>query len=188
MIEFNEERHEYKVNGKVLPSVSKICDLILGSSYDGVPKHVLDQAAEFGTTVHLAIELYNNTGIKRDDLTLLQTHCLDQYLKISKDIKPIQSEVIGHYEGYYAGTFDLIGEENGEIFIYDYKTTYALDKERVALQLSLYRLMFGWDKVKGIKAIWLPKKRNGKVVELESWDKEELINEVVRVCTKEPSH
>jgi hypothetical protein len=174
---FDAETHQYHLNGKALPSVSEMCNLILGSSYDGIPKHILEQAANFGTAVHEAIEDWNENGVIRT-LPPQQAHCLNEWIKLKGDIQVISSEIKGHYEGLFAGTFDMVGIENGKRYLYDFKTTSKFMDEKFALQLSLYRLIYGWDEIDGLKIVWLPKRSYGRIVDVKCWDKSELLNAV----------
>lgn len=180
---FDEKEHKYFLDGKELPSVSVICNLILGQTYEGVPEFVLKKAAEFGTKVHSAIELYCTTDLIPWDLTIMQEHCFNEFLRLSVGYKGIENEFMGHYEDKFAGTIDWVVEKDG-ITIIDFKTTSEYHKERVRLQLSLYRLIWGWDKVTRLMCMWLPKGGQGQLYEVESWDKEELLKEVDK-CIKE---
>ena len=47
---YNSEFHTYKLNGKIIPSVTS---LLNDGSYDNVDKDILERAANIGRTVHL---------------------------------------------------------------------------------------------------------------------------------------
>lgn len=54
-VEFDSEWHSYKLNGKILPSVTS---LLADDTYDNVDKKVLQYAQDKGTIVHKEIEDY----------------------------------------------------------------------------------------------------------------------------------
>lgn len=181
MIEFIEETHTYLVNGMIVPSVSQILrSTLFSKQYEGVPKFRLEQAAQFGTNVHKAIE----TDVT-DDLSLVEKLCYDEWIKIKNknNISVIAQEQVVHYEDKYCGTFDGLFEIDGKIYLNDFKTTYKLDKEYLSWQLSFYKLAYEnmYDKkIDGLVAVWLPKKRIGEFVEIEIKSKEEVLELVDR--------
>lgn len=71
VIEFNEEQHEYRVNGERWPSVTQVLDPLL--ELDGIPKDILEAAGRFGNHVHQACHLW--------DLGQLDEDALDPHLK-----------------------------------------------------------------------------------------------------------
>ena len=167
------------MDGIVTPSVSKILRTVLfPKQYDNVPRHILENAAQFGTNVHKAIELDNREG-----LTQVEEACYDQWLKIREkhNINVLSQEEIVHYEGMYCGTFDGLFEIDGKMYLNDFKTTYKLDKEYVSWQLSFYKVAYEnmYDKeIDGLVAVWLPKKRLGEFVEIETKTKEQVLEVV----------
>lgn len=50
---YNEEWHTYRINGKIVPSVTQ---LLNDGSYDNVDKKILEKAAKRGTLIHKEIE------------------------------------------------------------------------------------------------------------------------------------
>lgn len=175
MLKFNEILHEYQLNGERLPSVSEILNTVLGSPYGSVPQHILDNAAEWGTTVHKAIEtdfILALNEIQERQYNDFQSLLLNTALIISKE-----HELRVHYENIYAGTMDLLIEASYHLnyakafyIIADIKTTYSLNKDRTAWQLSLYA--WAYEKMTGRKiekllVYWLPKRKSGSVHELE---------------------
>ena len=62
LLEFIEETHTYVCDGLIVPSVSTILKTKF-NDYVGVSKEVLNRAAELGSNLHLAIELFDK-GIK----------------------------------------------------------------------------------------------------------------------------
>lgn len=201
MIEFLEEPHIYLVDGVVVPSVSEILHFIFPNKYKGVNKAVLNKKAQYGTTIHESIEMYEaniktmtmeeafNVTVQAKELNYIQEASLRQYVKLKNRYKIIvlEQEMMIKYKKCYAGRFDMVANVDGEISLCDIKTTAELDKEYLSWQLSYYELATGktFDK---LFAIWLPKKDIGRLVEIERKPKEVLIsklNEFMEVIENE---
>ena len=139
-LEYFDDTHTYLYDGLMLPSVTQILGVKYKNDYASVPPSVLDNAARRGTAVHKAIENYNNLGY--DDgseavrnFKFLQKQygfeVLDSELPIVifKDDMPIA-----------CGRLDMTMIMDGETGIADIKTVSALNKEKIAYQLNLYRI------------------------------------------------
>ena len=139
-LEFFPETHTYLYDGLMLPSVSQILGAKYKNDYASVPPAVLDNAARRGTAVHKAIENFNVSGY--DDgseavrnFKFLQKQygfeVLDSELPIVifKDDMPIA-----------CGRLDMTMMIDGQTGIADIKTVSALNKEKIAYQLNLYRI------------------------------------------------
>ena len=139
-LEFFPETHTYLYDGLMLPSVTQILGVKFRNDYASVPPAVLNNAAQRGTAVNKAIENYNNLGY--DDgseavrnFKFLQKQygfeVLDSELPIVifKDDMPIA-----------CGRLDMTMLMDGETGIADIKTVSALNKEKIAYQLNLYRI------------------------------------------------
>ena len=139
-LEYFDETHTYLYDGLMLPSVTQILGVKYKNDYASVPPAVLDNAARRGTAVHKAIENYNNLGY--DDgseavrnFKFLQKQygfeVLDSELPIVifKDDMPIA-----------CGRLDMTMLMDGETGIADIKTVSALNKDKIAYQLNLYRI------------------------------------------------
>ena len=139
-LEYFDDTHTYLYDGLMLPSVTQILGVKYKNDYASVPPAVLDNAAKRGTAVHKAIENYNNLGY--DDgseavrnFKFLQKQygfeVLDSELPIVifKDDMPIA-----------CGRLDMTMLMDGETGIADIKTVSALNKDKIAYQLNLYRI------------------------------------------------
>ena len=139
-LEYFDDTHTYLYDGMMLPSVTQILGVKYKNDYASVPPSVLDNASKRGTAVHKAIENYNNSGY--DDgseavrnFKFLQKQygfeVLDSELPIVifKDDMPIA-----------CGRLDMTMLMDGETGIADIKTVSALNKEKIAYQLNLYRI------------------------------------------------
>lgn len=144
MIEFNEEKHEYILDGKKLISVTQLMRKHgLAPSYDGVLPEVLKAKAERGTLIHKEIELYNK------DKEIGFTNELMNYIEWinQNQVEILESEFMTHND-IVAGTIDLVYTMRDKFYISDIKTTSSLHIEAVSWQLSIYSYLFwnGHDK------------------------------------------
>lgn len=155
-LEFDEETHTYLVDGIIVPSITGALHNRFGRKYDGIPKEILQRAAQRGTEVHEAIERYVKTGEETDIPEMRGFKFLERVYKF----KPIESEVpvilFDDKEPIAAGRLDLVLEMDGKIGGADIKRTAVLDKEYLAYQLNLYRIAYKqsygieWQFLKGI--------------------------------------
>lgn len=184
MIEYIDSIHTYLYDGVIIPSVSQILAKLFPDKYKGIPEDILERKAEYGTKIHKAIELYEKNLYKGKDkafeiakvgLSIIQIEALGQYVKLKEryNIEVIEQEKIICYKGLYAGRFDMIAKVNGELCLLDIKTIAEYDEEYLSWQLSMYELGYGkmFDK---LYAIWLPKKRIGKLKSVIRKSKEEI--------------
>ena len=71
---FNEELHEYWLDGKQLSGITEALRKQLHPDmYSSIPKRILEQAAEYGTSVHKSIEEFQKNWI---NCLILQLHVL----------------------------------------------------------------------------------------------------------------
>lgn len=175
MIEFIEEGHIYLLNGVITPCVSNILHFIFPDKYKGVNKTILNNKAEYGSTVHRAIE-YFEQGLEMPKLNYIQEASVEQYkkLKARYNIEVLSQEQKIHYEDLYCGTYDMEAKVNDIHSLVDIKTTAELDKEYLSWQLSFYELAIG-NEFEKLYCLWLPKKGLGQLVEVERKTKEELL-------------
>lgn len=171
MIEFLENEHLYIKDGIVIPSVSEILHYIFPDKYKNIPKKILERKAEYGTRLHLAIQLLEEQGIEIE-LNPNQRASLLQYLELKKEynVKVLEQELIVSYEYEYAGRLDMIAYVDGKLCLIDIKTTYELDEEYLSWQLSYYELAYG-KKIDKLYCLWLPKNKLGDLVEIKRKEK-----------------
>lgn len=191
MIDFLEEPHIYLVNGVITPSVSEILHFIFPDKYKGVDRKILNKKAQYGTTIHESIEMYEaniktmsiqeafDVTIQAKELSYIQEASLRQYLKLKGRYKidVLEQEMMIQYKGKYAGRFDMIADISGAICLCDIKTTAELDEEYLSWQLSYYELAMG-KTFDSLYAIWLPKKGIGVLKEIKRKPKELLIKKL----------
>lgn len=140
-LEFDDEAHRYIVNGIITPSVSKLLSLKF-DDYPNVPKAVLQAAADRGTEMHKAIEVYEKTG-EESDLQEFRNYLL---LKKHFKIENVENELpVAYFEDglpVFAGTIDQVCKIDGVPAINDFKRVSAPNKEKIAYQVNLYRLAY----------------------------------------------
>lgn len=138
-LEFNEDRHEYRLDGVIIPSVTTILSEVGLYDFDYVSRETLDVAAERGRLVHRMIEWHELDIL--DDSTIdpeLQGY-FDGYLAARREAlpKPEAVEVRFACKRFgYAGTIDAI-IDNGAWYN-DIKTGQPSPEH--GLQLSGYWL------------------------------------------------
>lgn len=181
-LEFDKETHTYIKDGIILTSVTQLLQELFPLKYENVPKEILNQKAEYGSSVHKLIEIIEKKKPKKPlgyirryyKPNIYQEESLKDYLNIKKQFKIeiTDSEKMISYKMLYAGTLDLKGYVNGKKAIIDIKTTYNLDELYVSWQNSLYELAD--EPVEELYCLWLPKGRLGKLIKLERIEKELL--------------
>ena len=139
--EFDEDNHQYTVNGKKVPSVSRILRPLTDIIYGPIDPEVLRQAADFGTAVHACTELFDLDELDESSVTDAWRPYLDAYVLWKEKTKP---EIL-HIEdrlgcAKYSGTLDRICRIDGELWIIDLKTTAQIHKH-VGVQLAAYEAL-----------------------------------------------
>lgn len=139
MLTFDEALHEYRYDGKIVPSVTQIMSPLFDFSF--VDELKLEIACGRGTQVHKACELYDKGELDEsgiDDWPWVQY--FNAYKKFRRDSgfvpetneERVYNKVLG-----YAGTLDIRGPLNGKPALIDIKTTATLSPV-VGVQLSAY--------------------------------------------------
>ena len=141
---FNEEAHTYHLNGKELSGITDMLSrqLFNGKEFEGIPKSVLDAAAQYGSDVHKSIEDFDvhwtNDG----------TVEVADYIQLCKDngLVPIASEYNVTDGVAWSSNIDKVFRASNTSFhLADIKTFAVLDANRLLkarFQLSIYALLF----------------------------------------------
>jgi hypothetical protein len=171
--------HTYTLDGKQLKGITAIIkERIFPDEYANVPEATLKAAAERGTRIHQALELYDTTGITTEDCTEFMNYLGE------RDNHPfmhhhLATEYVVSDGREYASAIDKVyADEDGEsVILADIKTTYKLNKDYVSWQLSVYAYFFALlnpgIKVKGLYAVWLRDDKH-KIVEVARHSEEEV--------------
>jgi|SRR5690554_2443358 len=127
-LEFNAERHEYRVHGRIIPSVTQVLKPLNDLSH--IPAHILNAKAELGTEVHKACELINeHGGVDYGSLTERAAPYVEQYERFlaQSGFEPVLSERRVYSAKYgFAGTLDLWGYLHGKAALIDLKNTVTI--------------------------------------------------------------
>jgi len=124
-LEFNEEKHEYSIDGVKIPGVTEILSPITASGYSKINPAVLEHAAMKGTLVHEWCEMYDYGCADESMPTELIGYC-QAYAEFCEVYKPEWigiEEMVYEPEAWYAGRIDRFGILNGvEKALIDIKT------------------------------------------------------------------
>jgi hypothetical protein len=143
MLEFNAERHEYKLNGVVIPSVTQILKAAGLSDFSGVNADLLQRSANFGTAVHKAIELRSKGTLDNNSVDEgLKSYLLqwDAFASQFKFESKKQEIVLCHESLKFAGTIDNLGEIDGVETLIDVKT--GTPRPSDIIQLCAYGMLY----------------------------------------------
>lgn len=175
--EYQDQGHKYLCNGIEKPSVTRLVSYAVGNIYKGVPSAILERKANFGTYVHQVIQNYVqgiDQEVDKDAINLLA-----EFIMLTDGIKFTEVEKMVTYEDRFGGRLDLMDEDG---YIYDIKTTSKIHKENLEWQLGFYYLANGKMKRKGY-CVWLPKGKEGKMVEIKPKTKTECLELLKRYET-----
>lgn len=141
-LEYDDDTHTYLVDGIIVPSITQILKVRFGGKYAGVDKDTLQRAAQRGTDIHKAIELYCREQTESDYNELHNYKFLAKHYNFTASRNEVPIILCKFDDPIAAGRLDLVLDmcNTGDKALADIKTTSALDKEYLAYQLNLYRL------------------------------------------------
>ena len=123
MLTFDEARHEYRLLGGVVPSVTQILAPLVDLS--GIPRAVLDAKRQLGQDVHYACQLLDEGDLDEDSVE----EQIEPYLQAYKRFKADTGAVVLLNEQrvadpllLYAGTLDRVMGIKDEKWLVDLKT------------------------------------------------------------------
>ena len=179
-IDFDEEKHEYTIDGEKIPSVSEIISPLTAERYSELNPYMVRAAAERGKMIHEACEAIDY-GLGLPELPPEAEGYVRAYLDFLRDYFP-KWEMVEWIVAYqkdgkplYAGTVDRYGYIDGSKSVVDIKTYASLTAESMmtaSLQTELYRLAI--DSMARMKRYILHLKKDGnyRLVDLDKFDKE----------------
>lgn len=139
---FNEETHEYFIDGVKYPSVTDIAKPISFERLDALQKSMLERARMRGTIVHELCEEYLLCG--EIDESAIDSEILPymaSFVEWARTYKPkvifTEKRLFSANMGY-CGCLDLLCKIDGKIVLIDYKATSAIDKKSLSVQLAGY--------------------------------------------------
>ena len=133
--------HSYWLGARKLPGVTRVLDAAGASKYEGVPRSVLADRADFGTRVHLATWYDDEGDLDESTVTPDVLGCVVAWRKFRAEAKfePSAAELAVYSEQYrYGGTLDRVGVFHGTISgLVDIKAVRTL-QPATALQTAGY--------------------------------------------------
>jgi hypothetical protein len=138
---YNEEWHTYKINGRIIPSVSKLLD---DGSYNDVNEEILKKAQERGKLIHKEIEMY----LKSEEMGFTDEfyNFLDIFIENKEKF-----------------------EKKAIFDIKTYKTATKKNREKCFKQEKLYAEAVKYltnEEITNFYMIHLPKNEKGKLIDL----------------------
>lgn len=144
---FDVEKHEYRLQGKVLPSVTQVLAIV--NDFDRIPRAILEHARERGECLHRAVNLYNRDDLEFESLdndTSADVYAWARFLRESGAVVIASESPVYHEQFGYAGTPDVVLDWNGRVVIPDLKSTYSVPRtvgSQTAAYAEAYRHMHG---------------------------------------------
>lgn len=186
-IDFDEDKHEYSVNGVRVPSVSEILAPLSAERYSELNKSMLEQAAARGTAIHEACGLIDFGIAPEEDAEIDGYLVAYQMFLLEHDVKWELVEGITGYQRaedeypLYCGTVDRFGFVDGIPTLVDIKTYASMSSAAqlsASCQTSLYRDAMeshGWF-VMNRAILHLRKDGTYRLIDLGEWDKKHGFN------------
>ena len=166
-VTFIEESHQYFIGKKELKGVTgTLIKKAFPDTYKNIPEAVLKKAAERGGLIHNTFETFCSifdADIKKYPNPTEELQAFHSML-VAFDLHYVASEYLVTDGENFASAIDGIFADNeGNIYLVDYKTTATLHYDNVSLQLSIYAKWFEEQnpdlKVKEIVCMWF---KNGQ--------------------------
>ena len=140
---FDEEQHTYLLGDKYLSGITGMLQRqFFPNEFEGIPQYIVDQAAEYGTSVHQSCEDFDHSWINDGTVEV------QDYIQICKDYK-LQHECSEYTvtDGKdWASRIDKVYRVSDDTFdLGDIKTYGQMTPEKLAKarwQLSCYAAMF----------------------------------------------
>ena len=152
-IDFNEDKHEYSVDGVKVPSVSEILAPLNADRYGEINQAVLRSAAERGKAVHEICEAIDYdlfTSEMEDEMPPELEGYVGAYFQFLFDHEvywEMVEQIVACYRGVegeqplYCGTIDRFGIVDGKAAVVDIKTYASMTTEAqmtASCQTALY--------------------------------------------------
>jgi hypothetical protein len=162
---YEEETHTYYWCGVKVPSVTEIAKPISSERLNELPKWVVENARKRGKAVHEYAEEYLLCGeLDFDRIEPEYLPYVENFVNWARTYKPkvLYTEFCMGCEEF-AGTTDLICEIDDYITIVDYKTSSAVDKKSLSVQLDGYDRLAKKYGIFAKKFMYLHLKKDGYV-------------------------
>ena len=121
---FDQDKHEYRMDGRIVPSVTRILSVV--QDFSAVPPDQLQTAQEWGTAVHLYLRLYDEGTLELTKADPRMLPIIDSWerMKVSRGwVNPLMSEQPFYSKRYgFAGTPDRLFKTGSKYTLVDFKT------------------------------------------------------------------
>ena len=166
-VTFIEESHQYFLGKKELKGVTgTLIKKAFPDTYKNIPDYVLMKAAERGGLIHNTFETFCSIFDADIEKYPNPTEELQAFhaMLVSFGLHYVASEYLVTDGENFASAIDgIFADDEGNIYLVDYKTTATLHYDNVSLQLSIYAKWFEEQnpdlKVKEIVCMWF---KNGQ--------------------------
>lgn len=171
-IVFDAEKHQYQVDGKLIPSVTEILSVLSFDTMGQISKEILDYAARRGTAIHEATEAIDMGAEAEVDAETEPYVCA--YMNFLADYRPNWmgiEEIVYNPDQGYAGTVDRFGYFGTTPVVLDIKTNSSpnkVDYTKVCLQTYLYSLCLAYDNPR-LFALYLKKDGSYRLLDCRNW-------------------
>jgi hypothetical protein len=144
-IHFDEARHRYFADGRPVPSVSTVIEVLGLADFSMVPARRLREKAEIGTFVHQATAYLDRGTLDWTSLHPLIRPYIEAYaqfkLEANWEPRQIEERSLACVNGlYYGMTPDRVGLLNGRPAVGDLKCTAGGEDPAWGVQLAGYAL------------------------------------------------
>ena len=144
MNEYNEERHEYRIDGIKIPSVTQILKANGLSDFSMVNPDILERAKQFGLAVHKGCELHDLKTLDRDSLCDPLVPYIAQWQRFITNFKVQILDIEKRFwstKYRFGGCLDRVAIINGKLTLVDIKTTTSINPT-TAIQVAGYSLLY----------------------------------------------
>lgn len=149
-LHFDEARHEYRVDGRLTPGVTRLLSPLV--DYSMIPRETLERAQQLGVAVHKMTELYDNDDLDEDNLSDELRPYLTAWIRFRNECH-FEPNTIEHRMAHplyrYAGTSDRTGIVKSRLAVIDIKKMFVLGPQ-IGPQLAAYQKLH---EAEGLKVI-----------------------------------
>ena len=179
-VEFIEDKHEYwYTEGKIhkrLHGVTGAIGKLLGKSFPDTD--VVRLATMYGSDVHKEVENYYNNGGKLSTeaakwvVSELSRKADELLIDVKDSVEDIKCEVmVSDFEGTASKVDVVMQTREGNVWLFDIKTTSHFDRAYCSLQLSVYKKLYEacyGGNVCGLFVLGTKSKRTFRIIEQEA--------------------
>lgn len=184
---FNEEEHSYWYNGRELHGITGAIGKLMGKSFPDTDTVKL--ATIYGSDVHKEVENYFNkhgNWFNDSELSTEGAKWIVEELKRKADewvadrVESIECEVmVSDFTGTASKVDVVMRTVEGNVWLFDIKTTSAFDRPYCSLQLSVYKRLYEQNyggTVCGMFVLGTKAKRTFRIIEQSSVKVDKILN------------